>query len=174
MSLSKKIQTFGSRFAFEFFIEGMHGVIIKGLKDYLSSIKSTDIPLMVRDGKFPPLEHLDLSVVGDNVQHLEKVDLLRLMEFIAEARPDIAAEIQNLGQTGVDYLIKLRQHIINKIKGVEFKPKENTVMAHCDQCNNQWPVQKDKALSLKAEDCPFCQGKGKPKEEPKPPPEEEE
>ncbi len=150
----KQLARFGSRFAFEFFLETMHDSIIKGLKRYLSGISAEDIPGMVRSERFPSLAHLDLSEVGDNVAHIEKISLLRLVEFIAEARPDLVAAIQEQGESGVGYMVKLRQHILDRIKQIEFKPEQDMVLASCDKCGKQWLVPKDKAADIR--ECPFC------------------
>lgn len=155
MAIQRKLGKFGSRFAFEFFLETMHGEIIKGLKRYLDSITAEDIPAMVKEERFPPLEHLDLSAVGDNIEQIEQISVLRLMEFIAEARPDLATAIQKLRKAGAVYMVKLRLHMLKRIKHAEFKLEENIVLAHCDKCNNSWPVPKDKAASITK--CPFCE-----------------
>lgn len=160
MVTKKRLRKFGSRLAFEFFLETFHGPIIQGLKKYLASITAEDIPAMVREGKFPPLEHLDLSAVGENIEHIEKISTLRLLEFIAEARPDLATEIQKMKKAGAEYVVKLRLHILNRIKHVEFKPEDNIVTAHCDKCDNRWPVTKEEAAALTETDCPFCHGEG--------------
>lgn len=169
MAIKESLGKFGSRFAFEFFLETMHDAIIQGFKKYLSSITVEDIPAMVRKGRFPPLEHLDLSALGDNGEHIEKISLLRLMEFIAEARPDLAMAIQEMGDAGAEYMAKLRLHILGLLKHAEFKPEENVVLAHCDKCGKKWPVKKDEASSITK--CPFC---GTGEDEPKEPPAEEE
>lgn len=174
MAIKKSLGKFGSRFAFEFFLETMHDSMIQGLKKYLSPIKAEDIPAMIREGSFPPMENLDLSAVGDNVEHIEKISLLRLVEFIAEARPDLVTAIQDMGDAGAEYLVKLRLHILNRIKHAEFKPEEAMVMAQCDVCGKKWPVPKEKASSIK--ECPFCHAGGEEKQEKQerePPPEEE-
>ena len=161
MAIQKNIVKFGSRFAFEFFLETMHPTIIAGVKKYLSSIRTEDIPAMVRKGNFPPLKHLVFSGLGDSVEHIEKISLMRLVEFIAEARPDLIEEIQKMGKAGAEYLVKLRAHLIAKIQqpveGKEFEVQEDMVMAHCDQCDKKWPVKKEEAAAVTK--CPFC-GKG--------------
>ena len=168
MAIKKSLGKFGSRFAFEFFIETMHDSIIQGLKKYLNTIKAEDIPTMVRDGSFPELAHLDLSALGENVEHIEKISVVRLVEFIAEARPDLATAIMSLGDTGAEYMVKLRRHMLGSLKRTEFKPDENVVLAHCDKCDKKWPVKKDEAESVTK--CPFC---GAGEDEPEKPPEEE-
>jgi len=168
MAIKKKLGKFGSRLAFEFFLETMHDSIIQGLKKYLKTIKAEDIPAMVRDGRFPELAHLDLSAIGVNVEHIEKISLVRLVEFIAEARPDLATPIMNLGDSGAEYMVKWRLHILGSLKRTEFKLEENVVLAHCDKCDKKWPVKKDEAESITK--CPFCGGG---EDEPEEPPEDE-
>ena len=157
MAIKKKLGKFGNRFLFEFVLEEAHDSIIQGFKKYLSSIRSEDVPSMVAKGKFPPLDHLDLSFIGDNIEYIEAISVLRLMEFIAEARPDIAKAIQR-AETGAEYMVGLHRHIINKLKnsigGKEFKPEDDTVLAHCDKCDKKWPVKKEEAGAITK--CPFC------------------
>lgn len=170
MSIKKGITKFGSRFAFEFFLETMHGPMINGLREYLRDIKAEDIPDMVKKEKFPPLDHLDLSFVGENIEHIGKISLVRLVEFIAEARPDLIEAIQNRGEAGAAYLAKLRQHMLNRIKGAEFKPEQDMVIVTCDKCKRQIPMPRDKAANLT--ECPFCHapagGEEKAEDEPEP------
>ena len=169
MAIKESLGKFGSRFAFEFFLETMHEPIIKGLAKYLSSISTQDISIMVREGKFPPLAHLDFSALGDNIEHIEKISLLRLVEFIAEARPDLATAIQDMGPAGAEYLVKLRAHLLEKIRqsaaAKEFKPEKDMVFAHCDKCGKKWPVSKEEAQSITK--CPFCGAEGKEEKKPR-------
>jgi len=173
MTIKRTLGKFGSRFAFEFFLETMHDQIIQGFKKYLSDIRVEDIPAMVRKSQFPHFKHLDFSAVEDNKEHIRKISLVRLVEFIFEARPDLAKAIQDTGKAGAEYMVKLRVHLIDKIGqpagGKEFKPQEDMAMAHCDECNNKWPVKKDEATSIRK--CPFC---GAGEDEPKKPPSEDE
>ena len=166
MTIKKSLGKFGSRFAFEFFLETMHDSMIQGLSKYLSSIKVEDIPSMVSKGQFPDTEHLDFTVASENIEHIEKISLVRLMEFIAEACPDLAKAIQSQGGAGVEYMVKLRAHLLNNLRqpagGKEFKAKEDTVLAHCDRCGNKWPVKREEAASISK--CPFC-GDGEEKKE---------
>ena len=160
--MKQRLGKFGSRFAFEFFMETMHDAIVKGIKKYLASIQAEGIPKMVREGRFPPLEHQDFSALSANSEHLEKITLVRLMEFIAEARPDLATAIQDMGMPGAEYLAKLRLHLFDLIKhpekslarSTEYQPKEKMKLATCDKCGKRWPVPEDKAGSL--DFCPFC------------------
>ena len=163
------MKEFGSTLAFEFYLKTIHGAIIEGFRKCLSSIQPEDIRAMVEEGRFPPLEHLDFSAVSDNTEHLERITTDRLIDFIAEARPDLITAIQDMGIQGGKYIIKLRLHILGLLKHAEFKLEENVVLAHCDKCGNKWPVKKEEASSITK--CPFC---GTGEDEIKEPPTESE
>jgi len=162
VKIPKRLSKFGSRFAFEFFVEVMHNQIVAGLRKYLSSIGTEDIRQMVKKGEFPPLKHLDFSTLGDNNEHLEKISVVRLMEYIGEARPDLATVIQDMGMQGAEYLVKLRLHLLEMVKhpekslaeSTDYKPPAKMVSATCDQCGKSFPVPKEEASSL--DKCPFC------------------
>jgi len=117
---------------------------------------------MVSEGRFPPLEKLDLTAVSDNAENFERISLVRLMEFVAEARPDLATAIQDMGMPGAEYLAKLRLCLIEQVKhpekalakSTDYKSKEKMKLATCDKCGKSWPVPEDKAASI--EECPFC------------------
>lgn len=161
MTVKQRLGKFGNRFAFEFFIEVMHEEIIKALKKYLSPIQAEDIPGMVREIRFPSLEKVDFSAVSDNAEHLEKLNEVRLMEFIAEARPDLALAIQDMGMPGAEYIAKLRRHLLGLIKhpekalakSTDYEAKAEMALATCDKCGKSWPVPKGQAIDI----CPFCQ-----------------
>ena len=162
MPVKKHLAKFGSRFAFEFFIETMHEQIVKALRKYLKGLGPKDIPAMISEGRFPPLEKLDFTAVSGNAEHFEKISLVRLMEFIAEARPDLAATIQDMGMPGAEYIAKLRLHLIDQVKhpekelakSTDYESKENMKLATCDNCGKSFPIPEAEASSI--EECPFC------------------
>jgi len=160
--LKKRAKKFFSHWAFEFFVETMHERIVEALHKYLRGLEPKDIIAMVNEGRFPSLQKLDLTVVSDNAEHFEKISLVRLMEFVAEARPDLAAAIQDMGMPGAEYLAKLRLHLIEQVKhpekalakSTDYKTEEKMKQATCDKCGRSWPVPEAEASSI--EECPFC------------------
>jgi len=158
--LKKRFGKLGSRFLFEWTLEMMHDNIVKGLRSYLAPIKPEEIPTMVRKGRFPPLEQLDFSVVTSNAQYLETISEVRLMEFIAEACPDLAKAIEDMGMTGAKYIAKLRLHLLDLVrhpekamgKSTDYAPKQEMVQATCDKCGSSWPVPEASSIV----ECPFC------------------
>jgi len=162
MAIKARLVKAGSSFAFWFFVEMMHDQIIKGLREYLASMHPGDVPEMVRKGEFPSMEHLDFSAVGDYAEHLEKIPLVTLVEYLAEARPDLVKAIEKMGMQGAEYLVNLRLHLLGLVKHPQkalgestgYKPKEEMVQATCDQCGKSWAVPKSEAECIK--ECPFC------------------
>ena len=162
MAVKKRLGKFGGRFAFEFFVEMMHEQIVKALRKYLRGIEPKDMTAMVNEGRFPSLEKLDLTAVSDNAENFEKISLVRLMEFVAEARPDLATAIQDMGMPGAEYLAKLRLHLIEQVKhpekklakSTEYEPKGKMKLATCDKCGKSFPIPEAEASSI--EECPFC------------------
>lgn len=163
MAIKKRLRKAGSSFSFWFFVEMMHDDLIKGLRKYLASIQPEDVPRMVRKSEFPPVDDLDFSGVSEYAEHLDKIPLVTLVEYLVEARPDLVKAIQEMGKRGADYLAKLRLHLLDLVKhpekplaeSTDYKPKQKMKLATCDKCGNSWPVPEDKVDSL--DKCPFCQ-----------------
>jgi len=171
MAVKKRLVKAVSSFAFWFYVEMNHNKIIAGLRDYLAHMQPEDIPRMVRKGEFPPLEGPDFFAVSNYAEQLEKIPLFSpnddgdppgLVEYLAEARPDLVKAIQDMGKPGAEYLVNLRLHVLKLVKhpekplaeSTEYEPKEEMVKATCDQCGKSFPVPKSEADSLDI--CPFC------------------
>lgn len=157
----KRLTKIGSRFAFEFYLGVMHEQILSALRGYLASTKPEDIRRMVKKGEFPRLS-VDASLLGDNVEDLQRVSAVRLMEYLAEARPDLAQAIQDMGAKGADYMAKLRLHLLELVahpekplaESTEYETKQDMVLATCDKCGKRFPVPREEAHSI--DKCPFC------------------
>ena len=160
----------GSRFAFEYFLEVWKPKVVEALRKWLARYTVEDITKMVSRGRFPDTSKLDLSALTDYAEHLEKISIERLVEdFLAPARPDLIQALQEMGMPGAKWLVKLRLHLIDKIKRGEKPteaslPKEDIVIATCDACAKSWPVPRAEFDSIK--ECPFC-GHGKDEAPPK-------
>ncbi len=160
--MKRQLAKMGSRFAFEFFLETMHQSILRGVRKYLSDISPEKLRSMILEHRFPKVKHLDFSMIGDNTEHLEKISATRIMEFLAEARRDLAAVIMESGPQGALYLVDMRRHFLDLIKNpekdlaksTEYTAKSDMVQATCDKCEKSWPVERDKSSTL--DKCPFC------------------
>lgn len=145
----------GSRFAFEFFLEVWQPRLVEMLRNWLSPVTVEDLKKMVKRGKFPDTRGLRFSAVQPYLEYLEKISTKRLFEdFIAPARPDLAQAVQELGMPGAQWLVKLRQHLLDQVKGATKPVKKDLVQATCDNCHKSWPVPRDEFKDIK--ECPFC------------------
>jgi len=175
--IGEQLKKVGSRFAFEFFLEVWQPKLVEVLRKWLSSVAIEDLQKMVKRGKFPDTAGLNFGGVQEYYQYLEKISTERLFEeYLSPARPDLAQAIQELGMSGAQWLVKLRQHLLDQVKGFVRPVKKNLVQATCDKCHKSWPVPRDEFDKIEA--CPFCghkQGEEvKPVEEAPAPVDEEE
>jgi len=151
----QQVKKVGSRFAFEFFLEVWKEKLVEVLRKWLSSVTVEDLKKMVKRGKFPDTAGINFGGVQDYIEYLEKMSTERLFEdYIAPARPDLAQAIQGMGMPGAQWLVKLRQHLLNQVRKVAKPVKQDMVSAKCDSCGKSWPVPRDEFDKI--ESCPFC------------------
>jgi len=173
-----KLKQGGGRFVFELFIELYREDIVNGFKKYLERYTVEDIVKMVDESRFPSLAGLNLREAHDYVEYIEKITPKRFFEAMADARVDLAEAILDQGDKGVEYIVKLREHIIELVKSpgksmaeakdYSSKGESKTKLATCMDCHQSFPVPID-ATEDQIE-CPFCK---KDEKTPPPPPEEE-
>lgn len=153
------LKKIGSQFAFEYFLEIWKPKLVALLREWLAQYTVEDIRKMVSRSRFPDTSALDFSPLTDYLQYIEKIPIERLVEdFLASARPDLIQYLQEIGMPGAKWLVKLRLHLLKKIRQGE----EDIVMASCDACGKQWPVAR--AEFDKISECPFCHRKNEEKE----------
>lgn len=156
--MKKQLAKMGSRFAFEFFLESMRPRILEGLRNYLRKVEPDGLRDMIKLNRFPDVKNLNFAFLADNTEHLEHISALRLMEFLAEARPDLAQTIMEAARPGADYLAALRRHLLDRIKAagspLEDGPIPELAQATCDKCGKSWPVEKSKSGAI--DKCVFC------------------
>lgn len=150
-----QLKKVGSRFAFEFFLEVWQPRLVEMLRKWLSPVTVEDLKKMVRRGKFPDTKGLNFGGVQPYLEYLEKMSTERLFEdYIAPARPDLSHAIQEMGMPGAQWLVKLRQHLLDQVRSATKPVKKDMVKATCDNCHKSWPVPRDEFKDIK--ECPFC------------------
>lgn len=151
----QQLKKVGSRFAFEFFLEVWKERFVEMLRKWLSSVTVEDMQKMVKRGKFPDTEGLNFGAVQEYLEYVEKMSANRLFEeYLAPARPDLAQAIQEMGMSGAQWLVKLREHLLDQIRQVTKPVKKDMVQATCDSCRKSWPVPREEFDKI--ESCPFC------------------
>jgi len=151
----QQLKKVGSRFAFEFFLEVWQPRLVEMLRKWLSPVTIEELRKMVKRGKFPDTTGLNFGAVQEYIEYLEKMSTERLFEeYIAPARPDLSQVIQDMGMPGAQWLVKLRQHLLDQVRGATTSVKQDIVQATCDSCHRSWPVPRAEFDSIK--ECPFC------------------
>jgi hypothetical protein len=156
---------FANRFIFELYLVNAHNEIIEGLQKWLLPFTTDDIRKMIETETYPPLQPAEFAAATPYAEFLEHIDEQRLLEAIAEARPDIMKVIEEMGYQGVLYILKLRAYMLECVKDpskAQASPapalqEEELVKAVCEECGRSWPVKKEEFAKITV--CPFC-GKG--------------
>ncbi len=158
-----KLKEAGGEFAFYWALEIMKPDIVKGFREWLNKYNLEDFFAMIKKGEMPPVTSDMFARVTDKTKYLRKITPLELCEFLAEASPPIMDLIQNMGQDGANYIIKLREYLLDCCENPENapviaeggaeKPPEMAKIT-CDSCKKSWMVKKEEVASVKA--CIFC------------------
>ena len=144
-----------SDFGFELLIETFQPQITSNIKSFLESYTPEQWKTMVVEKKFPSADGIDWGWAKPHIKHMDKITPERLIEFIAEARPDLALVTQDLGEVGAEYLPLLREylfsHMLNDSPVQEMK-KAEVKQATCSECGKAFPIKDGQVIDK----CPFC------------------
>jgi len=151
----QQLKSVGSHFAFEYFLEIWKPKLIEMLREWLSGYTADEIKKMVRKGTFPDTSNLNFGAVQGYYEYIEKITALRLLEeYLLPARPDLVEAVTRMGIPGANWIVKLRQKLLDQIKGYVKQEKQDIVQAVCDKCGKSWPVPREEFDKIEA--CPFC------------------
>lgn len=168
----EKAKRLGSRFFFEWFLEIFHERLIEQFKEYLAGYTPETIREMVLQKRYPYFEPQVFRSLRGFEEYLEKVKSKRIFEAIAEARPDLAEALYDMGdpkeppeqKPGLLWIISFRKHFLQRCRGAGEgpeavgdlleKPRPEMVTATCESCNRSWPVPKEEFDNIT--ECPFC------------------
>jgi len=167
MVKEKVIKALGE-FGIEVYFELYHGDIINGLRKYLMPITPARLKQMVKKNQAITLPPDFLATAKDYEDYLDIVTPQRLFEIFAEARPDLGATLEALGDVGADYVVLFHRHFVESIKSAspqEDKSDEElsisqeikngrTIMLTCDKCGKYWLATPEEAAAVT--ECPFC------------------
>jgi len=146
-------------FAFELMLESFLPQIINGMRRLLGGMTADQVPGMVRRKEYPYVDPFYFAEVSEFIDHLDKISVIRFAEFIKAARPDLVEALELQGMAGAEYLVSLRQHLLECIRDPKQVPKakqtrDEYANAKCDACGKSWPVKKSEASQVT--ECPFC------------------
>jgi len=168
----EKAKNFGNRFFFEFFLEMFHDKLIEQFRTYLADYTPDNFRDMVLQKKYPYFEPAVFRSLHGYETYLGKIKTQRLFEALADARPDLAEVLWNLGdpnlpteqKPGLLYVVGLRKHFMERVMGggegpeavadLQEKPRKKMVTAKCENCGRSWPVPEEEFANIT--ECPFC------------------
>lgn len=175
LSALKRAKKLGSRFAFEFFLEYFHPKIIEQFQKELADVTTARLQEMVKAAEYPRFGPSLFRSLHGYEDYLKHIKTKRLFEDLAEARPDLAQTLFDMGEPGLRYMVDLRNYFLDRVRHAgkvdesvpaADTPKEDIVLAVCDECQKSWPVKRTEFSSITK--CPFCghpTGEAEPKGE---------
>jgi len=162
-----KAKEIGSEFAFHMAIEISKPDIVKGFREWLSGFTIQEFKEMILKGEMPPVSGDMFSNAAPYVKYMEGFSVFDLFEFVGEASPELFKMIQDMGAQGANYLVTLRQYLLDCCKHPEKAPAvvpdagkaPEMVSVTCDKCGKKFVVKKSEVATL--EKCPFCEAPNK-------------
>jgi len=148
----------------DLFIEFNREEIIEIMRKFLSPLKPGDMEEFVASGTAPPLPPTAIKNLKAYEDYIEKINPQEVFEFLSAARPDLGELLVSLGDKGAEYVVKLKQFIVDSVKSYKEEPVEPAkamVKLHCESCGKNWILPKEEAEAVIK--CPFC-GIGKEEE----------
>lgn len=105
--------------ALELFLEYYHDDLIESFKRALNTIPPEMVPELIKGGAALPIPIEFFQSLKGFEEHLETIEPGRIFEWIAEASPLHASAIMDLGKEGANYMVKLKQFIMDSVRAVE-------------------------------------------------------
>ena len=174
-SLKGTVGETGKAIAVEMYLEMYHGEFINNFRKALMHIKVEDVPLYIYGKKPLPIPPNVWSYAKGFEKQIERIKIERILEWIAEARPEIAKAIMAEGSVGYLYLRELKKSIIQAVENAppltevqqqqmdqalgqkpEEKSTENIPMTEvtCDACGYKFTIPTSEKHNIK--ECPSC------------------
>ena len=148
---------------FDFALECWPGIYDK-LREGTASITPETFRRMIKEGSFPVGDASWFAKGHEFLEELkETLTPERIMEILAEARPDLTQVLLEFDVEGYQYIVNLRAHLLDLVRHPEKAlpaptPKKDMVKATCEACGKTWFLSRVEAEKLA--ECPFCH-KGK-------------
>ncbi len=153
MKWTDKLKSGATQFIFEWALEMNRDEIVAGFKKWMDLTPEAEWHRMIDGGVFPKLPGEYFQQASQYIEYIEKFSLQDLIEFLAEARPDLVMYINNC-PTGGEYIVALREHMLNCIRESGQAPAMEIVTVTCDKCNKSFPAKKSEVEQIKK--CPLC------------------
>jgi len=144
---------FGKGIVIESFIEYYGDDLVAQLKQILDNagIKPEDIREYVLNDRALPIPPQAFAAMKGLEDYLITIEEARIFEFLAKARPDLAAELINLGDLGAEWVARFKYFIIDSVKA----SRKGAVSE--DQEPLQEPLEKPQKPKMKRVTCSECE-----------------
>jgi rubrerythrin len=162
MGKDKVMKALGE-FGIEVYFELYHDNIVKGLRNYLMPITPAKMKQMVQKNQAITLPPDFLATAKGYEDYLDIVTPQRLFEVFAEARPDLGAMLEAMGEDGAEYVVLFHRHFVESIKATPLQEEKSisqeikdgrTVKLTCDKCGHTWTATPKEAAAVT--ECPEC------------------
>jgi len=164
MSNGDDLKAAAKEFFIDTYLEFNQGEVIAKLKRVLEPLTPDNLRQLVTEGKAPPIHKGIVEALKGYEDYIGRLKPEELFEWLNEARPDLAETLMGLGDSGAEYMFKLKAFFLESIKAPApaepgspeepSGPKPQMVGLHCEACGEDWTLPKNKAEQVKS--CPFC------------------
>lgn len=163
-----KLKAGATELLIDVYLELYQAEFIAKLQQILAPLTPDDLGHMVSEGKAPPIREAIVESLRGYEDYLDRLKPEELFEWLNKARPDLAETLMSLGDSGAEYMVKLKFFIIDSIKAPASpepnKPepqtapdesaKEKLYKCVCSECGESVAVTKEAFEAMKL--CPFC------------------
>lgn len=159
-----KLKAAGKEALIDTYLEFNPGEVIAKLRKVLEPLTPDNLRQLVTEGQAPPIPKAIVESLRGYEDYLGRLMPQELAEWLKKARPDLAETLMELGDSGAEYVVKLKTFFLESIKAPASAepsspeepsgPKPQMVGLHCEACGEDWALPKNKAEQVKS--CPFC------------------
>lgn len=159
-----KLKAAGKEVLIDVYLEFNEDEIIAKLKKVLAPLTPDNLRQLVTEGKAPPIHKAIVEALKGYEDYLGRLRPEELFEWLNKARPDLAKTLMSLGDSGAEYMVKLKAFFVDSIKApAATKPsaatepaqtKPQMVRLHCEACGKDLDLPKTLAQEITV--CPFC------------------
>lgn len=146
------------------YLEFNQDEVIAKLKKVLAPLTPDNLKKLVTEGQAPPIHKGIVESLKGYEDYLGRLQPEELFEWLNKARPDLAKTLMSLGDSGAEYMVKLKAFFVDSIKAPAAteppaatetaQSKPQMVRLHCEACGSDWELPKSMAEQVK--NCPFC------------------
>jgi len=157
-----KLKAGGKELFIDVFLEFNKDEVIAKLKKVLAPLTVDNLRQLVTEGQAPPIHEAVLESLKGYDDYIGRLQPEELFEWLNKARPDLAKTLMSLGDSGAEYMVKLKAFFVGSIKAPTEPPaatepaqsKPQMVRLHCEAGGKD--MDHTNTLAKEITVCPFC------------------